>query len=169
MIRLSAKSAGFTLVEVIVAVMITAIAVTAIFSVIASNMVSERKIDTSEEVAMILSTAQEKLKPYVLANTNVGAESNPSPDYTVLPASMQKPKGLCPSLDNQPPLASGTHNITCLLPTAVTVLSGKGSGATIYQDGTSKLSYDVSYVANCGESATACFKVKFTLYYDTKQ
>lgn len=163
MIRAAAKSAGFTLVEVIVSVMITAIAVTAIFSVIASNMVSERKIDTSEEVAMILSTAQEKLKPYVLANTNT-SESSPVPDYVALPKTMRY--GIC---GDTAPLAKGTHDITCLLPAAATALSGKGSGSTIYQNGTNKLTYDVSYVTNCGGSSSTCFKVTFSLYYDTKK
>lgn len=61
------KRPGQTLIEVVVATVISAMTTTAIFSVILSSFVSDVKADKRDAAAMVLKRAQETLKNYVSA------------------------------------------------------------------------------------------------------
>jgi|GEM_PF-5817131 len=165
MTRIAGPRAGFTLIEVVVAVMVVAIAVTALFSVIASNMVSERRVDTTQEVSMLLATAQERLKPYVLANT-LESEAAPVPDYAALPNKMQN--GVC-GADAKPLLQNVNHDLTCLLPNKDTTFSGAKAAFNLNKSNVTSFYYTVTYINNCGTSSLTCYKVNFTIDYDASK
>lgn len=100
---------GFTLIEVIVAILVAAIAVVAIFAVILSAFRSAPKSDQKETAGLIIRQAAEQLKAYV-ADQNAWTQE--------FPASL--PRNLCsdtPTNDdgNKAPLATGAHNVSCLL------------------------------------------------------
>lgn len=59
---------GQTLIEVVMATMISAMTTTAVFSVILSSFVSVAKADKRDAAAMVLKHAQETLKNYVSAD-----------------------------------------------------------------------------------------------------
>ena len=61
------KRQGQTLIEVAVATLVTAMASTAVFSVVLAGSVSSVKSDKREAAAMVLKRAQETLKNYVSA------------------------------------------------------------------------------------------------------
>jgi prepilin-type N-terminal cleavage/methylation domain-containing protein len=107
---------GFTLIEVIVAILVAAIAVVAIFAVILSAFRSAPKSDQKETAGLTIRQAAERLKAYV-ADQNAWTQEFPS----------SLPRNLCsdtPTNDdgNRAPFASGEHNVSCLL--AGTVLEG---------------------------------------------
>jgi type II secretory pathway pseudopilin PulG len=102
------KNKGFTLIEVIVAVLVAAMAVVAVFAVIVSTFTSAPKSDKKETAGLVMQQASEKLKGYVVDSTDQ------------LPASI--PINLCPVLDGTSALADGAHNASCLLDN--TVLEG---------------------------------------------
>ena len=147
------------------AVMVVAIAVTALFSVIASNIVSEKRIDTSQEVSMLLATAQERLKPFVLANT-ASTEASPVPDYSALPTKMQG--GVCGS-DSKPLLQNTQHDLTCLLPEKDTSLSGAKAAFKLNKSNVTSFYYVVTYVPKCDGSSLTCYSVTFTIDYDASK
>lgn len=165
MTRIAGSRAGFTLVEVVVAVMVVAIAVTALFSVIASNIVSEKRIDTTQEVTMLLATAQERLKPYVLANT-LESEAAPVPDYSALPNKMQN--GVC-GADAKPLLQNVKHDLTCLLPDKTASLGGAPAAFKLNKSNVTSFYYIVTYIPNCGGSSLTCYSVSFTIDYDASK
>ena len=68
--RISGKRSGQTLIEVAVATIIAAITTVAVFSVILSGFVSEKKADKKELAAMVAKNAQQTLQAFVSVDPN---------------------------------------------------------------------------------------------------
>lgn len=75
--RFNSKRPGQTLIEVVIATLIAAMTTVAIFSVILSSFVSQKKADKKEAAAMLLKEAQQTLQTFVSAVPN---DSNYSPN-----------------------------------------------------------------------------------------
>lgn len=129
---------GQSLLEVTIAVLISAITATGIFSVILSTRFSRAKADIRETAAIIFRSAQEYLKPYV----SVAPNSDFLPQQFIF--------GEAP---NQWALADGKHNMNFLLINMPQVYG-------------STLTYTVA-TADCIAGVTAqtleCRNVKFEL------
>ena len=123
------KYKGFTLVEVVVAVLVAGIAVVSVFTVIVSTFTSAPKSDRKETAGLILKQANEQLKAY--AARSYAIEKGDALMLSHFPASLT---GICDETD---PMSAGDHDITCLL------------DDTILEDGT--LTYTVSNVPPAGE------------------
>jgi prepilin-type N-terminal cleavage/methylation domain-containing protein len=117
---------GFTLIEVIIAVLVAGIAVVAIFAVILSTFTAAPKSDQKETAGLILQQASERLKAYA-TDTSDGIGEFPQ----------SLPVSLCPGLDGSYPFTDGQHNASCLL------------DGTILEGGT--LNYTVANVTSAGE------------------
>lgn len=133
---------GQSLIEVTVAVLISAVTATGVFSVILSTKYSHVKADNRESAAIIFRSAQEYLKPYVSA-----AATNSSYVSDFLP------RGQNIFGESGWALADGTHNLNFLMYNMPQL-----SGAT--------LTYTVS-TANCNsgsnEQNLECRNVVFNL------
>ena len=133
---------GQSLIEVTVAILISAITATGILSVILSTKYSNVKADTKESAAVAFRSAQEYLKPYVSA-----AATNSTYSSSFMP------KGQSIYGETSWALADGTHDLTFLL-----YNMPQFTGAT--------LKYTVS-TANCNSNSNAqnleCRKVSFSL------
>lgn len=133
---------GQSLIEVTVAVLISAITATGILSVILSTKFSNVKADTKEAAAVAFRSAQEYLKPYVSAAATNSTYS-----------SQFMPSGQSIYGESSWALADGPHNISFVL-----YNMPQFDGAT--------LMYVVS-TANCNASSNAqnleCRKVTFSL------
>lgn len=66
--RISGKRSGQTMIEIAVATMIAAITTVAVFSVVLSSFVSQKKADKKELVAMLIKNARETLGTFVSAD-----------------------------------------------------------------------------------------------------
>lgn len=142
---------GQTLIEVVMATMISAMTTTAVFSVILSSFVSDNKADKRDAAAMVLKQAQEALKSYVSA---VPTEPNYVPG---------SPSGHWPpELGGVWALREGNHDISSLV---------SGLPLTVPGQPAATLSYTVtSYACGFGTGAapnypTACKRVVFLLTY----
>lgn len=138
--RLNRKSRGQTLVEVAVGVIIAAMTSVAVFSVILSGTVSQKKADKREAAAAVLAHAQGTLKAYVSA---VPTEGTYTPGLPVGHWSAEPGAAWA--------LAPGAHDITSIL------TGGPLAGGTF--------TYNVTNY-NCGFGiAVPCKTVVFTLTY----
>ncbi|MEF3280173.1 MAG: type II secretion system GspH family protein [Elusimicrobiota bacterium] len=72
------KRKGFTLVEVVVSILISALVAMASFSIFTSSAVSERKSDKREIAGLAIKMAQETLKNYVTSDTSLTTPLAPS-------------------------------------------------------------------------------------------
>lgn len=72
------KRKGQSLLEVTIAVLISAITATGIFSVILSTRYSHAKADEKESAAIVFRSAQEYLKPYVGTTATGFTAANPN-------------------------------------------------------------------------------------------
>lgn len=138
---------GQTLVEVVIAIMISAMTATAVFSVVISSQYSNVKADKREAAAIALKAGAEYLKAYV---SSVPGEASYVPNNGFLPG------------DNKWALRSGRHYMNFLVGKDVMPqLSGKSKDASMY--------YDVSDENCTGDMGSApnysgaCKKVVFTL------
>lgn len=138
---------GQTLVEVVVAIMISAMTATAVFSVVISSQYSNVKADKREAAAIALKAAAEYLKPYVSA---VPGETAYVPNSGYLPG------------ENVWALSPGTHNMNFIFD-SMPQLKGKSTSPT--------MSYLVT-PENCTGTmgappnfASACRKVVFTMTF----
>ena len=107
--HISGKRSGQTMIEVAVATLIAAITTVAVFSVILSGFVSQRKADKKELVAMLLKDAQQTLQAFVSADvsnaTACGGYCAPTP-FGLWSAATPA---------NQWALAAGQHDISSLM------------------------------------------------------
>jgi len=135
------KRKGQSLIEVTVAVLISAVTATGIFSVILSTKYSHARADSKDSAAIVFRAAQEYLKPYV----SVAAYD------TAYVSSFLQNQNIYG--ENFWALADGHHNMDFIL-----VNMPQFTGAS--------LSYDVS-TANCNSSsniaALECRNVVFNL------
>ena len=101
------KRPGQTLVEVTIAILIAATTTVAVFSVILSSFVSEKKSDKKELSAMVLKKARQTLQAFVSVDPS---DPNYSPNAG----------GIWTGVDasGQWALAAGTHDISSLMNTA---------------------------------------------------
>jgi type II secretory pathway pseudopilin PulG len=137
MIMINPKSnKGMTMVEAVIAVIVAAVASAAIFSVLFSTTVSEKKVDSREEAAVILKKASEMLKMYV------------SEDTSLIPVAYRS--GLCGG--DSTPMSAGDHTIDCLLDNSI--LNTPRS-----------FTYTVTDIADCAGSGMTCKKVSFDITY----
>jgi len=140
------KRSGQTLIEVLVAVMLSAITATAVFSVILSTKYSYAKADKREAAAVAMRSAQEYLKPFISADPYASYSSAFMPTKNIYGESSWA-------------LATGDHNITFLLGNMPQLT---GSNASLYS-----FLYTVTD-DHCGSgSATTsmCKRVVFSLTY----
>lgn len=101
---------GMTLTEGLIAMMIVATSVTAIFSVVATSFQSDVNSDTKEDATLLLKKASERVKVYVTAD---GKES--------LPTTLKR--GVCGMadgvgkqiIDDSPQQTGRAHDISCML------------------------------------------------------
>ena len=117
---------GFTLIEVIVAVLVAGVAVVAVLGVILSTFTASPKSDQKETAALVLQQASDRLKAYATNETD-GIDELPSQIST----------NLCPALDTNWAFTDGQHDASCLLT------------GTILEGGT--LTYTVTSVAPSGD------------------
>ncbi|MFH1618736.1 MAG: prepilin-type N-terminal cleavage/methylation domain-containing protein [bacterium] len=166
MTRKTESDCGFTLIEVVMAVFIAAIAVMAIFSVVLSSRVSGVKTDMREEGTMVMKHAAEMLKSYVSAQITPTEPVDPAPLDIDMPGN---PPGHW-SKDSSSigsrrwALAQGTHDISDLLKDY--------PNAKLPLPPASSLTYTVEDKPGCKDSLTGgedlsliCKKVEFTLTY----
>lgn len=136
------KRKGQSLIEVTVAVLISAVTATGIFSVILSTKYSHARADNRESAAIVFRAAQEYLKPYVsVAAYDTSYASTFLPNKNIYG-------------ENVWALADGTHDMSFILENMP-----QFTGASI--------SYTVS-TADCNSSynvaALECRNVVFNLY-----
>ena len=96
------KRPGQTLIEVVIATLIGAMTTVAVFSVVLSSFVSQKKADKKELAAMLLKNAQQTLQAFVSA---VPGDANYSPNA----GGVWK--------DSSWALSAGTHDISSLMNT----------------------------------------------------
>lgn len=140
-------SKGFTLAEVVIALLVAAMAVMAMFSVILSTFVTSAKADKKQEGMLLMRGAAETLRAYVSADP---ANTDPElmlPGTPVGHWSAETGAGWS--------LAAGAHNISSLL------------SGTKFQTGS--LSYAVTEIPCVDVGIIGlelkCRQVKFTLTY----
>lgn len=159
--RVHTKRPGQTLIEVTIAIMIAAITTVAVFSVVLSSFVSQKKADKKELVAMLLKEAQQTLQDYVSVVPN---DANYSPN----------PGGKW-SADSSGvwALAAGVHDISSLMnQPANAELRRDASGAeqTCAAGGFCYLTYTVTN-SDClalgagNTDSTSCKTVLFSMKY----
>ncbi|MFA6433895.1 MAG: hypothetical protein WCW52_04300 [Elusimicrobiales bacterium] len=137
------KRPAQTLIEVVVATMIAGLTTVAVFSVVLSSFVSQKKSDRKELAAMTLKRAQQTLQAYVSAVPAEGAYSVAAGGHW--PADAYGGWAL----------AQGAHNIVSLMP------------AALCPPGACTFVYTVTDV-NCGfgiATANACKTVVFNMTY----
>ena len=142
---------GQTLIEVVMATMISAMTTTAVFSVILSSFVSDNKADKRDAAAMVLKQAQETLKSYVSA---VPGEPNYVPG---------SPSGHWPAeVGGTWALREGNHDVSSLVATLPLTVPGQPAATLTY----TVASYPCGFgTGNPPNYSTACKRVVFTLTY----
>lgn len=146
---------GQTLIEVVMATLISAMTTTAVFSVLLSSFYSTAKADKRDAAAMVLKRAQDTLKSYVSVdplNSNM---------INGLPGAGGSPTGRW-SADTSGnwALAAGSHNISALL--SGTVLTG---GTFSYLVADNPCFKPTAASALLTATQTTCKVVTFTLTY----
>ena len=109
---------GVTLLEGLIALVLLALVATGTFSVLLSTSRKSTGPDIQEEMALAVERAHKLLQAYVT-------------EQGTIPTELQDKRGLCGYNDETDPLADGTHDITCLLPSLCNSSGwdhGKGSG-----------------------------------------
>jgi len=140
---------GQTLIEVVMATMISAMTTTAVFSVILSSFVSDAKADKRDAAAMVLKQAQEALKSYVSA---VPTEAGYVPTSLHLPY-----EGL-----NVWALREGGHDISSMISGLPLNVPGQPNASLTY----TVTSYGCGFgTGSAPNYPTACKRVVFTLTY----
>lgn len=142
---------GQTLIEVVMATMISAMTTTAVFSVILSSFVSDLKADKRDAAAMVLKQAQETLKSYVSAVPG---------EVTYVPGS---PAGhWTAELGGVWALREGNHDVSSLVSTLPLTVPGQPAATLTY----TVTSYPCGFgTGNPPNYPTACKRVVFTLIY----
>lgn len=157
--RLFRRRAGFTLVEVLMACIIASMTTTAVFSVVLSGFVSDRKADKRDLATGVLRRARETLKSYVGVEATSG---NMFPGVT--PARPGSPNSGIWSADSSGgwALAAGNHDISSIVAGTPLDLTPMGGPAPT-------LTYRVTNVNCLGLPAVndfnQCKSVTFTLTY----
>lgn len=136
---------GFTLMEVVMATLISAMTATAVYSVVLSSFVSQGKADTREAAALVLKRAQSVLNSYVAVEDSNSLYSLPG----------STPGRWSADSSGGWALAGGNHDISSLLVNYPAIPSG------------GRLTYQVTNI-DCGMGISdrlACKRVLFTLSY----
>lgn len=144
---------GQTLIEVVMATMISAITTTAVFSVLLSSFVSDAKADKRDAAAMVLKRAQETLRSYVSAVPT---------DSTYVPSSGSLVGRWAADSSGAWALRDGTHDISSLVQLPPLSPAG-GPQATLSY---TVSSYDCGFgIGSALNKELACKTVTFTLTY----
>lgn len=157
---------GQTLIEVVMATMISAMTTTAVFSVILSSFVSAAKADKRDAAAMVLKRAQETLKNYVSADPT-SAHMFPG-TATPRPGSAGSPTGHWPAEPGNTfwALREGNHDISSLVNNANNpVLSPNGSPAATLTYNVSSYPCSIFNTWSPPNNQALCKRVVFTLNY----
>ncbi len=141
---------GVTMVETLVAVLLMSVVVTSVFSLALSSRVAATKTSRKGIAGFYIRRAQEKLKPYVTADTTLGVEG---PGGTGA-AAWRLPEDACAgSYGNCPANCDAldvcTHDVTAMLPGGLTgapinmrmTYTVTNAGTT----GRKKVAFDVSW------------------------
>ncbi len=153
--RVRIKRSGQTLIEVTIATMIAAMTTVAVFSVVLSSFVSQKKADNKEVAAMLLKQAQQTLQNYVTAVPGEPAYSSNAGGRWAADSS-----GVWA-------LNAGRHDISSLMNTAAPEITAlRGTLAACAWGTGCYLSYFVTDT-NCGfgVGANACKTVSFDMQY----
>ncbi len=141
--RARTKRPGQTLIEVVIATLIGAMTTIAVFSVILSSFVSQKKADKKEIAAMVLKQAQQTLQTFVSAD----------PNTQILPGVYLAPNPGGRWLDAGWALAAGSHNISSLMPadlcattcSFVYVVTDRNCGFGIGTNACKAVKFDMTY------------------------
>ena len=149
------KRPGQSLIEVVLSIVITAMTTVAVFSVVLSTSVSQKKTDKKEAAAMVLKQAHQTLQLFVSA---VPSE----PDYSFN-------SGLWPAdARGEWALTAGEHDISALLAVPPNPVGYPLTGGTLTYFVTN---YDCLKIESppgvtvTNTNSTTCKKVVFTLTY----
>ncbi len=105
---------GVTLLEGLIAMVLLAVVATGSFAVLLSASRKSSGPDIREEMVLAVEKAHSQLQAYVFSS-DFSLTKKDSAGLSMVPSEYRK--GLCyPRLEDNTPLASGTHNIKCLLP-----------------------------------------------------
>jgi prepilin-type N-terminal cleavage/methylation domain-containing protein len=148
------KRNAFTLVEIVVSILISAMVAMATFSIFTSTMTAQKKGDKKEIAALAIRMVQEQLKGYVTSDTNWSYRPNAS-------WRLCNHLGVCDSYTGWALQSGVTHNITNFLNTEpfFTKLCDKNI---------SNCSFTYTIIdQNCGfgTGLNACKQVNFNLVY----
>ena len=158
----TAPERGFTLAEVVVAILVMAVVTLGIFAVVSSNRTATQKVDKKVRALFYSRQAMDKLKAYVTADSGAGG---PTPNWRIPEDSCNAGLGTCTPTCWA--LEACTHDLTAMLPAAC----GPGvpfcSGSPI----NAKLSYTVTDLAadpGCGAGQAGpvpCKRVVFNMQW----
>lgn len=147
------KRKGFTLVEIIVSILISAMVAMSSFSIFTSTMTSQKKADKREISALAIRMVQEQLKSYVTADT----AWTPSPNASWR---LCNHLGVCDTYAGWA-LQAGAHNITNFLNTEP-FLTKLCNGNIV----NCSFTYTVTDLdCGFGTGVNACKQVQFSLTY----
>jgi type II secretory pathway pseudopilin PulG len=148
------------MIEVVVATLIAAITTVAVFSVILSSMVSQKKADKRELVAMAFKNAQQTLQAFVSADVNNLVDP-------LIPGVYYAPTagGVWAAAGAGWALAPGTHDITSLI-TGTALCTGTPACSFTYfvADNTEGLAACVNGLLGAATN-NACKTVTFTIVF----
>ncbi len=151
------KRKAFTLVEIVIAVLISAMVAMASFSIFTSTMVSQKRSNKRELAAVVLRMVQESLKAYVTSDT----DTIKWPYYPSANWRFCNHAGMCDTYNGWALQSGVSHNITSFLntePFLSQLCNGNISNCSF--------SYTVTDT-NCGfgTGPGACKTVQFNLSY----
>jgi len=142
---------GQTLIEVVIATMISAMTTTAVFSVILSSFVSDAKADKRDAATMVLKRAQEALKSYVSAQPG---DPNWEPGSPV--------GHWAADASGNWALRDGFHDVSSMVTSAPLTVSGLPAPTLTYN----VTSYNCGFgLGTAPNNEAACKQVVFTLTY----
>ncbi|MBI4655426.1 MAG: hypothetical protein HY746_01640 [Elusimicrobia bacterium] len=145
------KRKGVFLVELVVAVLVAASTSMAIFSVILSSSVSQKRAEKKQRAAMVFKRAQESLKSYVTVETG-------GTFFTTTPGQGWRLPGDSLSWG----LTAGVHDITSWISSDVVLCPQGGSPSC-------RFTYTVTNEGSCSPFGIAdnlaCKRVRFDLRY----
>jgi len=150
------KRKGFTLVEIVVAVLISAMVAMATFSIFTSSAVGHKRSTKKEVAALAIRMVSEQLKDYVTSDNSTFLPQRPNNSWRLC-----NHLGQCDTYTGWA-LQSGTHDITSFLntePFLTELCKGNLSNCSFR--------YVVSNF-DCGfgnSETTACKQVSFNLSY----
>lgn len=146
---------AFTLVEILVSILISALVAMASFSIFTSSVTAHKKSDKKELAGLAIKMVQEELKNYVTSDTSNAVISGPNVSWRLC-----NHLGICDNFSGWA-LQQGNHTITNFLNTEP-FLSKLCDGNVA----NCSFTYTVTDI-NCGfgTGVNACKRVQFTLNY----